>query len=235
MSLNAQHLAIALSCLVLTSQPTELRAQQSPAPAQAAQPSDAERKAQIFNSDCWRRAMFERDEWLRTQTIFPPAEVARIKADFQARLDAMSPVELEMVLADLQLKFQMLNTPEARDVRAWFGNYLSILSAQRREEMLKQIPDLAKINSQQLQQTLTRIAQQRNSRQQQQAQTRQLRAGASNPWNQPRPAPRPAASNSAYHSPFRPPSFERPFENVRSGSGSMTVGPDGQIWRTFGM
>ncbi len=210
-----------------------MRAQQADN-SQPAAVSDAERKAKVLDSDCWRRAMFERNEWLRTQKILPPEEVARIKADFQARVDQMSAVELEMVLADLQLKFQMLNTPEAQDVRAWFGHYMSILSSQRREEMLKTIPDLANINSQQLQQTISRLAQRRDSRTQQQAQVRQLRSTATNPWKQQRPASRPTSS-AGYRSPYRPQSFERPFENARtSGQGSMTIGPEGQIWRTFG-
>jgi hypothetical protein len=230
---NLRHLAIAGAVLLLPGWSQPVRAQQADNSRPAAV-SEAERKAKILESDCWRRAIFERNEWLRTQTIFPPEEVARIKTDFQARVDRMSAVELEMVLADLQLKFQMLNTPDARDVRAWFGHYMSILSSQRREEMLKTIPDLATINSQQMQQTLSRLAQQRNSRTQRQAQTRQLRSTATNPWNQPRPASRPTSS-AAYRSPFRPPSFERPFENARlSGQGSMTIGPDGQVWRTLG-
>ena len=183
-------MALALAGLFLATGSPAARAQQA-GNAQPAAVSDAERKAKVLDSDCWRRAMFERNEWLRTQKILPPEEVARIKADFQARVDQMSAVELEMVLADLQLKFQMLNTPEAQDVRAWFGHYMSILSSQRREEMLKTIPDLANINSQQLQQTISRLAQRRDSRTQQQAQVRQLRSTATNPWNQPRPAPRP--------------------------------------------
>lgn len=229
---NIRRLAIASACLLL-GWPQPVRAQQA-GNAPPAAVSDAERKARILESDSWRRAIFERDEWLRTQTVLPAEEVARIKRDFQARVEGMSAVELEMVLADLQLKLQMLNTPEARDVRAWFGHYLSILSSQRREEMLKSIPDLANINSQQLQQTLSRLAQQRNARTQRQAQSRQLRSTATNPWNQQRPVTRPTSS-SAYRSPFRPPSFERPFENARTGSnGSMIIGPEGQIWRTFG-
>lgn len=64
--------------------------------------------AAILDSDRWRRAMFERDQWLRTQTVFGPDEVERIKADFAARVDAMSADELRRVLGDLEAKSRIL-------------------------------------------------------------------------------------------------------------------------------
>jgi hypothetical protein len=203
---------------------------QQPAPQPAAQPAatEAARKAEILASECWRRAIFERNEWLRTQTVFPPEEVARIKTDFAARVDQMSAKELEFLLADLQAKFRLLETPEARDIRAWFGNYLSILAERRREEVLRDIPDLATMNSTQLQQTLARLAERRDAR----ARPARVMPSA-NPWASSAPARRPATS-SGYRSPYRPRSFERPFDNVQTGqTRNRMIDPMGGVWLSF--
>jgi hypothetical protein len=200
--------------------------------ASAGAASDAEQKAKILQSDCWRRAMFELSEWLRIQSVYPPDEVARIKADFSARVEKMSAVELQFVLTDLEAKFRILDSPEAREVRAWLGNYLSIISDRRRDELLKTIPDFATMNSQQLQQTINRLAQRRESRLRTQSAFESVRTTKTNPWQQSAPIGRPSGrSNSGYRSPYRPPSFERPFDNVPAAeTRNRMVDPYGRIW-----
>ena len=63
--------------------------QQPPAPAKAAaaptkaaddDDGDLARKAEIMNSQRWRRAIFELGEWLSSQQIYSPQEVHNIKA-----------------------------------------------------------------------------------------------------------------------------------------------------------
>jgi hypothetical protein len=220
-------------------------AQQAAAPATPAAPaaerspssadSDAKRKSEILASDCWRRAMFELNEWLRVQSVYPPEEVARIKADFAARVERMSAPELQLVLEDLETKFRILDTQEAREIRAWLGNYLALLTDRGREGVMRMIPDFATMNSAQLQQTLARLGQYRDARARQGTQKQQLRSTARNPWNQqPAPASRPAA-RTAYRSPYRPPSFERPFENVNVGQQRRTsIDPEGRVWLHLG-
>ena len=196
--------------------------------------SDAARKSEILSSDCWRRAMFELNEWLRVQNVYPPDEVARIKADFAARVNQMSAKELQFVLSDLEAKFRILDSREAREVRAWLGNYLSIISDRRRDELLKMIPDFATMNSTQLQQTIDRLSQRRDSRVRKLDALQQVRNSATNPWNPGNtPASRPAP-RSAYRSPYRPQSFERPFDNVQiGGNRSRMIDPMGGIWMSF--
>jgi FtsZ-binding cell division protein ZapB len=136
-------------------------------PSQAT-PEDAARKVEIMSGPRWRRAIFELGEWLSSQEIYSPQEVSRIKADFNRRVAGMSSYELEYLLDDLDAKFKVLETPEARDAKAWLGQYLSAMSDQRRAEALRDVPDVVTMTSSQLQQEINRIEQKRMSLQQRQ-------------------------------------------------------------------
>jgi hypothetical protein len=136
-------------------------------PSQAT-PEDAARKVEIMSGERWRRAIFELGEWLSSQQIYSPQEVRQIKADFNRRVAGMSSYELEYLLDDLDAKFKVLETPEARDAKAWLGQYLSAMSDQRRAEALRDVPDVVTMTSSQLEQEINRIEQKRMSLQQRQ-------------------------------------------------------------------
>jgi hypothetical protein len=125
--------------------------------------NDLARKAEIMSGPRWRRAVFELGEWLSSQQIYTPQEVNRIKADFNRRVAGMSSYELEYLLDDLDAKFKVLETPEARDAKAWLGQYLSVMSDQRRAEALRDVPDVVTMTASQLQQEINRIEQKRVS------------------------------------------------------------------------
>lgn len=130
---------------------------------------DLFRKAEIMNSPRWRRAIFELGEWLSSQVIYTPAQVNQIKVDFNKRVAGMSSYELEYLLDDLDAKFKILDTPEARDVRAWVGQYLSVLSDQKRAKVLRDVPNVVTMSAGQLQQELLALEQRRAAGQQRQA------------------------------------------------------------------
>jgi len=141
----------------------------TPAADADADDGDMSRKATIMNSPRWRRAIFELGEWLSSQEIYSPQEVRTIKADFNRRVAKMSASDLEYLLDDLDAKFKILDTAEARDARAWVGQYLSVLSDHQRAKVLKEVPDVVKMTAAQLQQEILRIEQARASLQRQQA------------------------------------------------------------------
>jgi len=130
---------------------------------------DLARKAEIMNSSRWRRAIFELGEWLSSQQIYSPQEVRNIKVDFNRRVAAMSSYELEYLLDDLDAKFKVMDTPEARDAKQWLGQYLSVMSDSKRAEVLKDVPNVVQMSSAQLQQEINRIEQKRAGLQQRQA------------------------------------------------------------------
>jgi hypothetical protein len=216
----------------------EPAAQPAPAPAaDAADPGDIARKAEIMNSERWRRAIFELGEWLSAQQIYTPDEVRRIKSNFNRRVAGMSSYELDYLLDDLDAKFKVLETPEARDAKDWLGQYLSAMSDQRRAEALRDVPDVVTMTAGQLQQEINRIEQKRSSLQQRQqafdqgrrqlvdqaAAARQATAAASNA------AAARMQSGGVSMSPYRSNQGggQPPFADVKGSGMSVGVGPFG--------
>ncbi len=151
--------------------PTTTAATPTPQEPKAADDSDSdlEKKVAIMNSPRWRRAIFELGEWLSAQAIYTPAQVRNIKADFNHKVEKMSPHDLEYLLDDLDAKFKVLDTPEAQDARSWVAQYLSVMSDQKRAESLKDVPNVVTMTAGQLQQEIQKIEQKRGTLQQQQA------------------------------------------------------------------
>ncbi len=246
---NGQPLASVPLCLFLLGWALSAVGQQAapnlttPAATANAAPSgaagDAAQRAEILNSECWRRAMFELDEWFRSQTIYTPEEVSRQRADFADQVDKMSVKELQAVLSDMQDKFQILSAPELREIRAWFGQYLSVLADRKREEVLRDIPNFATMTPAQLTQEILKIQRKkqqgrashaafdRHRQAQVNAQLQANRAAQTARQNQ-------ASQRAAYRSPYRPAPPGRQFEDVQPGRRrTMTVGPDGHIFMNF--
>lgn len=234
--------ALAVACLAVPSVPADGQQPAAtgakPAAAKPAEDDgDIARKAEIMNSARWRRAIFELGEWLSTQQIYSPQEVRNIKADFNRRVAAMSSFELEYLLEDLDAKFKILDTPEAKDARQWVGQYLSVMSDQKRSEVLKDVPNVVQMSSAQLQQEITKIEQMRSSLAQRQAaadqsrqqmvemaqSARQATAAASN-------AAASRAAAGASYSPYRGQSQgggKLPFSDVHGSGMNVGVGPWG--------
>lgn len=240
---NQHKVALLLVCLLVGTLQEALAQQAAPesaAPAPAAAPPptawNAATKQEILDSECWRRAMFELNAWFRSQTIYTPEEVARLRSEFAERVDTMSIEELREVISDMDAKFQILDSPQVRDVRAWFGHYISILSDRRREEILKDIPNFAKMTPGELTQEIMRF-QRKKSSQASFDRTRQARVDARVQAGRNAQA---AAQNrpsrpSSYRSPYRAAPRERPFENVQVGvRRSMIIGPTGEIMMHMG-
>jgi methyl-accepting chemotaxis protein len=232
--------AFALACLVwCLAGPARAADGEQPATATAAGAAedDVVRKAQIMNGQHWRRAIFELGEWLSAQQIYTADEVRRIKANFNRRVAAMSSYELEYLLEDLDSKFKILDTPEAKDVRSWVGQYLSAMSDRKRAEVLKDVPDVVTMSASQLQREIEKIEQTRTAIQQRSAafdQSRQQlveRAAAARQQTAAAAAAATAAAQSgASYSPYRSGGQgggKPPFSDVHGSGMSVSVGPFG--------
>jgi len=183
---------------------------------------DLARKADIMHGPRWQRAITELGDWLRTQTIYPPTEVRRIKTQFNDRVAAMSSYELEYLLDTISAKLQLLDTLEARDAKAWLGEYLSAMSDVRRADELRRVPNLLEMNAAQLWEEIQRIDRMRSTLQQRQqgvdarqavladraASGRQATAAASQ-------AAAARARSAPAHSPYRQGGGSPPFSDVQ--------------------
>ena len=206
-------------------------------PATGEDDGDLARKMEIMNSPRWRRAIFELGEWLSSQQIYTPQEVHNIKADFNKRVAGMSSYELDYLLDDLDAKFKILDTAEAKDARQWVGQYLSVMSDQKRAEVLKDVPDVVTMSSSQLQQEIDKIEQQRSTLQQRQAafneSRQQLVERAQSARQQTAAASAAAAAqmqSGSSFSPYRGQSQgggKLPFSDVKGSGMSVGVGPFG--------
>jgi hypothetical protein len=210
--------------------------QPAPAPDAAAAPQDdIAKKAEILRSSRWRRAVFELGDWLDTQEIYPPKQVQKIKSDFNHRVAKMSSYELEYLLEDLEQKFKVMDSPEAKDARAWVGQYLSAMSDRKRDEVLKDIPNVVSMSAGELSQEIQKIETKRQSLQRQQAAFDQGRqelvqqAQASRQLTAQAAAAAAAQANSApAYSPYRSQGGGKPPFSDSKGSGmSVGVGPFG--------
>ena len=222
------------------------QAKQKPSSQQVpAQPAptadDAANKAEILNSQNWRRAMFEFKEWLSTQQIYDPRQVQQIKARFNQRVARMTASEVQNLLADMAAKFQILNSPQAQEARAWMAQYLSVMSDRKRAEVLKDIPNVTTMTAAQLQQELIKIEQKRATIDQEQAAfQRSQQALVSRQLEQDRSAQQtyisernrfPTTTYSPYHSPS---DVNARLNQVQVGSRiSYFVGPWGGVGMSF--
>jgi len=210
--------------------------QTAPAPDAAAAPQDdIAKKAEILRSSRWRRAVFELGDWLDTQEIYPPKQVQKIKSDFNHRVAKMSSYELEYLLEDLEQKFKVMDSPEAKDARAWVGQYLSAMSDRKRDEVLKDIPNVVSMSAGELSQEIQKIETKRQSLQRQQAAFDQGRqelvqqAQASRQLTAQAAAAAAAQANSApAYSPYRSQGGGKPpFSDSKGGGMTVGVGPWG--------
>ena len=216
----------------------ETAANLPPAQTPISAPSaDEAKKAEILASNSWRRAIFEMNEWLSSQTIYDKAQAAQIKADFANRVAEMSASELEATLQDLDAKFKLLESPQAKETRAWAANYLSILSDKRRDEIVKQLPNFATMTAKQLSQELIKVEQKKSLHERRIAAPKQTPTPITNPWDSGANAAMPVYSPKAsqYSSPYRPAANRKPFDTVQPNKQNfrMHVGPYGGIGLTW--
>jgi hypothetical protein len=196
-----------------------------PAATGAAAEAEAAKKAAILNSSRWRRMMFELNEWYTVQPFYDKKQVEQLKANVAASVAKMTSSELEFMLEDMDAKFKLINSPEAQEARNWIGHYLTMASGKKREEMLKELPNLATMTAAQMQREVEKLEQQRAAQQRNQQASDEIRQAQVNnqlaadraaqqayirQQNQPR---------AAYYSPYRAPAAggKPPYSDVHLG------------------
>ena len=195
---------------------------------------DMARKADIMHGSQWQQAIAELGAWLSTQNVYTPSEVRRIKMQFNDRLDGMTSYELEYLLDSIAAKLKLLETSEARDAKAWLGEYLSAMSDGRRAQELREVPNLLTMNAAQLWQEIQRIDAKRSALRQRQ-QGVEARQGAMAERAAAGRRATSAASREAAararaapsHSPYRAGGGSPPFSDIAPRRATINVGPFG--------
>jgi len=195
---------------------------------------DLARKADIMHGSQWQRAVTELGGWLATQKLYTPTEVRRIKVRFNERVAAMSSYEIEYLLDSIDQKMRLLDTSQARDAKAWLGEYLSAMSDARRAQELRNVPNLIDMDAAQLWQEIQRIDRKRTALQQRQQNTEARQGVLADRAATNRQASAEAARAAATrlrsapaHSPYRQGGGSTPFSDVQRRRMSIGVGPLG--------
>lgn len=197
-------------------------------PATAATTSDEiAAKRAILESPRWQRMMFEFKQWLSVQKIYNDQQVVDLKRNFNQHVAEASPSELQFILDDMEAKFQIIDSQPAQDARAWMAHYLSIVTQKKRDELLKDVPNIATMTAAQLQQEVMRIERKKAAAARNQAafdQVRQAQVDAQLKQNQQAQQAyiqqQNLAATSAYTSPYRAPAANNgnpPFSNYKEG------------------
>jgi hypothetical protein len=167
-------------CLAASGGPSSAVLGQAPGPYDEAAESDsrAAERNEILESERWRRANRELDEWLTVQQVYRPEELAAIKQQLRERVAHMSPQELERFLDDMEARLRVLKSPEAEDARMWLKQFMAV--ARNPEQQLgRSRPDVLNMSAAQIRQEIAWLEQHRARRQQSQAAFDQSRAAQS--------------------------------------------------------
>ncbi len=211
--------------------------------AKAAHGSPDPKKAEILNSDRWRKAMAGYYEWVSALPFYDAKQVEQIKANQAAQIAKMSAAEVQWLLDDTESKLQILATQQAQDSLAWVAEDLAAYAPKEREKRLKKMPDFATLNAAQLSLEIMKIQEKRASMAQTQAlYQREQSQPHANPWDSGASAAQQsyiadhAPSAGAYSSPYRSPGVGvKPFANVPTGGPEIGyyVGARGGFGMTF--
>ncbi|MBX7071518.1 MAG: hypothetical protein K1X71_00110 [Pirellulales bacterium] len=82
-------------------------------------------RQKILNSPEWHEVEHAFNEWLSVQRVYPASQVPNVKAEFKRRVRTATAAELQSWLDEMSGKLQILMSPEAQDVRAWLGHFVS--------------------------------------------------------------------------------------------------------------
>lgn len=197
--------------------------------------AEISRKAAVLNSSEWKRAVFELGHWLDAQNLYSPTQVAQIKKRFNERVARMTSYEVQYLLGDLEQKFRVMDSPEARDARAWVGQYLAAVSETKRSDMLKNLPDITTMTATELAEEIREINLKRDELSKRQASFDSSRRELVRSQQQSIAATQHAISdahrNSNAYSPYRgggANSGKTPYSDVKTGGGvHVGVGPFG--------
>jgi len=195
---------------------------------------DMARKADIMHGAQWQRAVAELGAWLSTQNVYSPSDVRRIKMQFNDRVDGMTSYELDYLLESMTAKLKLLETPEARDAKAWLGEYLSAMSDGRRAQALRDVPNLLEMNAAQLWQEIQRIDAKRSALRQRQQGVEARQGAMAERAAAARRATSSASRDAAArartapsHSPYRSGGGSPPFSDIAPRRATINVGPFG--------
>jgi hypothetical protein len=137
--------------------------------------NESRAKAEILESDRWRRMQRQLNGWLSVQTLYDDDEVAALRDTLRGSVQKMSANEVEDFLEDMEDRLAVLTSPEAEDARLWLSQFMA--TARNPEQQLgRNRPDVMNMTASQIRQELLWLQQAREQRARAQASFQSTRA-----------------------------------------------------------
>lgn len=138
----------------------------SAVPLAAAPPLDAHSKPHRSEAELrlWAQheLLHEFDSWAAVQRLYDSTRIQQLRAELAQRLQSLSGDELEDFIDEADRKLRILNSAAAREARHWLEETLAVASPKRAERVRALLPDVAKMNAQELEESLKDFEEQRS-------------------------------------------------------------------------
>lgn len=114
-------------------------------------------REQVLKSAEWRKTMLSLSNWFDTQKLYSKQQVLDLKRKINERVMEMSPAELLRYQEELNEKLTILNGPQARAIKMWLREQLSLASDEYARRILAALPDISKMPPDELQDYLNKF------------------------------------------------------------------------------
>jgi hypothetical protein len=114
-------------------------------------------KEQVLKNPEWRKTMQALNVWLTNQKLYSKDRVKDFKYDIIAQVDKMSPRQMIEFKNELDAKLAVLNGADARAVRMWMREQLSLASEEYGDKLKAKLPDITRMSANDLQDYLNKF------------------------------------------------------------------------------
>jgi hypothetical protein len=111
----------------------------------------------VLKSAEWRQTMLTLSTWFDTQRMYSPEQVLEFKRRINQEAMEASPTDLLRLQHNLTEKLAILNGPQARALRTWLREQLSLASDEFGKQIMAGLPDISRLTPDQLQDYLNKF------------------------------------------------------------------------------
>ena len=95
--------------------------------------------------------MYAFRDWIAGQP-YTPDELAKLKAEFQEKVETFSAPQLQQLLASSQRKLEILTSPASEEARQWVASQMALLTRPPADDIAIVRPDIFQLSAAELQQ-----------------------------------------------------------------------------------
>jgi hypothetical protein len=123
-------------------------------------------REEFLQSREWKDTLKAWNHWLAVQKIYDKQQVKKIKQQLDEQVKGLSAEELQEYHDELRAKLHVLLSAEALDARHWLADTLAVASEKYAKKIRAELPDVANLSADELQEALDRFEERRGQTQQ---------------------------------------------------------------------